>query len=326
MCAVQQAFSDPQIGYQVTDDGNILFQIRGDKNPPHELSLIELGHSEPTIKLSAFEPSPVLKNTFTALWTPGEQTGVYELHGKAFDGKEFTWERKALTRPFTLDSVRADLNRRDGRVTWTPRKSSIVRVNAGLEGGMFIKTLRPWHFSNASTQTEEWDFWDHQGVAEYRNSRRVGVYARAIDLPSDLVVVGSPSYERYQDHPRVSGMELDTQDYYFSVQPFKKNASGNQNVASLLPNDPIRITLNNDTDQRLARDRYEYLFFLNGEFIHEETEGSSPYTFRMPMWPEMSGVQLLTVNIKSYSGGVGSTTVPLNFQIPSKELKPGNNI
>lgn len=243
--------------------------------------------------------------------------GVYEI--KIFDakGSELAISRPPIYTPQErLTSIRTSLDRRKGVVSWAPEQTSLNRVNAGFSGGMFIGTLKSWHFSAAANCSVSWDFWDEDHVADYRNARGLRVVARSVPLPAYLLVIGQPLYEDYMKLPLFADLRMLDPEFGFEVSVDSDNHREvdflpGKKVVELSPGSAVRISLDQVGRDVLASKRYEILFYMNGQFFYEEPEASDPYTYIWPAEEMGEGFQVLTVNVMSYNIGYASRTIPV---------------
>ena len=305
-----------EISHATLSDDAVEFQIRGATEKPSALGLYDVRTGKEMARLSSFGPAEI-GDMFTARLPAGNPEGLYGIRLYGENGDEIKYPRSPVSPPQeNLDAISATLDRLRSTVSWTPKQTSLIRVNAGLAGGMFIRTLRPWHFSAAVECSVPWDFWDDDHVADYRTTSGLLVYARPIPLPPYLVVIGQPLYEAYADLPMFA--ELDVLDPEFD---FEVTADGDQfrevdflpgkKVVEISPGSAIRVQLDQAGKHILASSRYEILFYVNGEFFYEEPDATDPYTFIWPTDELGEGFQVLTVNVMSYNIGYESRTIPV---------------
>jgi hypothetical protein len=68
---------------------------------------------------------------------------------------------------------------------------------------------------------------------------------------------------------------------------------------------PIRIELDNRDIRNLVNRRFEIMLYIDGVFLFEMEEGTSPFTFNWDTKPFAKGSHILTVNIMSYDDHIG---------------------
>lgn len=309
----------PEVTNRTLDDGTVEFQIRGLKTPPARLVIEDIRTAKRVATVKKIAPAQSVEG-FTAAWKPGRVEGVYVARLYDRNGVEIDMPREMPSG--AADDVKVlnvEISGRDEHVSWSTDRAALVRVNAGLDGGMFIKMVSPWRFAASGAHRTPWDFWDDDRVAHYKDSRALQVYALAVPLPSFLIVVGQPDFATYRDLPLFRGFGSLADGYTFDVEVMGAStvhdaAFPGRTIPVVVPGDRLRLRLDEPTRRALARERFEYLFYLNGEFFYEESDASDPTTVVWPGEGLGAGLQLLTVNIFSFSNGYGSRTIPILVQ------------
>lgn len=304
------------ISHRTLLDGTVEFQVRGIERSPSGLGLYEVRSNAEFTRLTSFEFSEP-GNFYVVRLPAGSPEGVYEVRLYGEDSKEIAISRPPVTPPKdTLKTISATVDRLKSVVSWVPDQTSLIRVNAGLEDGMFIRTLMPWHFSAALESSMSWDFWDEDHIADYRGARGLRVHAVPIPLPSYLVVVGRPLFQAYADLPLFANLNVIEPEFGFEItvdsdKYHRVDSLPGKEIPEIFPGSAIRIQLDQAGREALASRRFEILFFLGGQFFYEETDAVDPYTFLWPSEELGEGFQLLTVNVRSYNIGYGSRTIPV---------------
>ncbi len=305
-----------EISHRTLPDGAIEFQVRGTDDRPSALVLNDVRTAKEMVRLSSFDLSET-GNFYIARLPAGNPEGVYEVGLYDGNGRGIVFPRVPVAPPkAALNAVDVTIDRRKSLVSWVPGQTSLVRVNAGLDGGMFIRTLMPWHFSAAVENSMSWDFWDENHVIDYRGDPGLRVYAVPIPLPTHLVVIGHPLFRTYADLPLFSGLDVIEPEFGFVVSaPGGRNHAVDslpgKEIPEISPGSAIRVKLDQAGEAALASKRFEILFFVNGQFFYEETDASDPYTLLWPSENFGEGFQLLTVNVKSYNIGYESRAIPI---------------
>lgn len=305
-----------EVSHRTLTDGAVEFQVRGTAGRPSALGLVDVRTDEELVRLSSFDFSEP-GNLYIAHLPSGNQDGVYQI--KLYDGEdeEIAFPCLPVSPPKqALNAANATVDRRKSLVSWVPGQTSLVRVNAGLEDGMFIRTLMPWHFSAAVERSVPWNFWDVDHVADYRSDPNLRVYAVSVPLPSYLVVIGRPLFRTYADLPLFAKLDVLEPEFGFEItvdsdQVHKIDSLPGKDIPEVSPGSAVRIQLDPAGVDALASKRFEILFFMNGQFFYEETDAVNPYTFLWPSEALGEGLQLLTVNVRSYNIGYGSRTIPV---------------
>ena len=81
---------------------------------------------------------------------------------------------------------------------------------------------------------------------------------------------------------------------------------------------PVRITLDPEDKDYLTANRFEVMFFADGEFLFEQEEGVSPLTIDLDSKRLGAGDHLLTINVMDYEDHIGVRT--LKVKVTPKEV------
>ena len=296
-----------QVVYQPQSDGSYQFTLKGLSIAPSALILKDIQTGKEVCRLSEFQAST--DEGYSTSWSPGEVAAVCSCVVINSTGLEDEIPiNSAGLNTVTRKSDMIKLDRRHGLVHWRPEQTSLTKITAGLGDGLYIKTLAEWTFNAPKNHEITWDMHDGDGVKNYRHAMGLMVYKKEIPLPSNLVVVGTPSYNQYQDVDLFQDFVLDAHPINFTISSPK--ASRDEAIFELRKTDGLVIQLEPESKAGLALDRFEILFFVDGSFVMEEPEASDPY--QLSVEPFLKGKEsVLTVNILSYSGGSGTRSVRL---------------
>jgi hypothetical protein len=91
----------------------------------------------------------------------------------------------------------------------------------------------------------------------------------------------------------------------FAVFFPKGKETDEKNVYKISGMTPIRIELDNRDIRNLVNRRFEIMLYIDGVFLFEMEEGTSPFTFNWDTKPFAKGSHILTVNIMSYDDHIG---------------------
>lgn len=306
--------------------GAILVQVQ-DIRPDvsYHVGFWELGAEKPTVVLPV--PAPGRKS-FTSLRWKQPTEGIYQ--ARLQRGSD--WLPLPAAPPITLPElgfmlITGAMDHHTGKIRFQLPSAGLFRVTAMTESAMHVAHLRAWHLGGAGQQyVVDWDFWDDRKTQNHRKTPGLVATMDFIPLPAGYIVAGFPPYERY----RSSGLNRNVVIPEARVDarisfPSSFGQSSASNHSKTLPvvhaGDPVRVELTPETLRALDQRRYEVIYFLNGEFIHEEAKGVSPTIYRMPSIPRLEGDTFLTVNIRDFFGNVGATTTQISYK-PTASASP----
>jgi len=219
-----------------------------------------------------------------------------------------------------------EIERREKTIKFTLSAACIFRIVATNESQMNIVTLAGWKFGSAGQKIEvPWDFWDGEKVKNYWSDPTLAVAADYIPLPEGFLVVGNPDFSSHQNIPLLRDLKLPANEFKFTVSLRKGDLANEKKMAlrEELPvieaGDFVRIVVSDESLEILRGQRYEILYFLEGDFVHEETEGISPSSYCLPDLGRPSGPYHLTVNIRDFNGNAGSSTIRFWYEAPKPE-------
>jgi hypothetical protein len=219
-----------------------------------------------------------------------------------------------------------EIDRRNQKIHFTLSTSCIFRIVATNESQMNILTLQGWKFGSAGQKIEvPWDFWDGGKVKNYWSDPSLAVVADYIPLPEGFLVAGNPDFASHRGIPLLRGLQLPADEFKFDVSLRKGDLAKEKKMIlkDQLPvievGDFVRVIVAPESLEILKGRRFEILYFLEGDFVHEETEGMSPSNYCLPNLGRPSGRYHLTVNIRDFNGNAGSSTVAFWYEAPHSE-------
>ena len=258
--------AEVRVTQHVTEQGAVEIEINGADSAPHALRLAELSRGE-TISVVNLKKKNGADPIWRASIPSNAPAGVYKIAVLDREGRELVIHRESLDKAEDVQSASVDIDRRRGELKWPLPRCALVRINAGLRDGMFIRTLMPWTFCGPGQQSVPWDFWDAEHIANYRDHPGLSVHAMSLPLPPDLVVVGRVRMDNdYLASERLRGLVLQDEDYSFDVTisgsgAVRRDGYSAGPVPSVAVGQPVQVSLSPSSRRSLARDRFELLFF-----------------------------------------------------------------
>lgn len=303
-------------------DGKIQVQLQDlRKEPVYQLGIFSIATGQ------LLQTAPVTRTDeggTVNLVLPLPDEGLYQL--KLKDGNDWlAWgDLPAVRLPkegFRL--LAGEIDRREKKIDFSLSTNCIFRIAATNTSQMNILTLQGWKFGAAGQKVRiPWDFWDKEKVKNYWSDPTLAVVADYLPLPEGFIVSGNPDYAVHSQLPLFRELKLPVDEFLFEVF-LKKGGAGEQETREKLPlmkaSDYVRVIIAPESVEKLRGKRYEILYFIEGDFVHEETEGASPSNYRLPDLRRPSGQQHLTVNVRDFNGNSGSSTVAFWYEAPAPE-------
>lgn len=303
--------SAESVSYRQLDSGVMEFQIHdGQEGGKYVLELSDAAVALPPVRIEKFSWNP-LTNVWEARWKPLIKSGLFRA-AVSRDGKPVFQAVELKASPLgEMKTTLAEIDRLEKELLWSTGAPAIARVIAQGSSGMALELLEPWHFSGGGRQRLSWNFRAANGV-DFIAFPGLDVLVQYAPLPAGWIVIGRPGLAKSSDlSEHLTG--LPTQTFGFAV------ALENRDPTTKEPSDApilregtlLRVTLDEPTRKLLEGRRFEILVYINGEFIHEESQGVSPYRFVFPKLEGWKGRQNLTVNVLDYEGNFGTRTLPV---------------
>jgi hypothetical protein len=174
-----------------------------------------------------------------------------------------------------------------GLISYTLPEDALVRIRVGLrDGGPLLRTLVDLEEQKKGTHTIVWDQYDQSGKILLGINPDTAVIV-ACYKPVDNALQKTPemtlSFPQAVIHPD-SGI------------PIVKD------------NFPIRVEIADKDKARLTKAKFEVSIYVDGVFVVEDEEGTSPFTYQLNTQGINNGRHMITVNIISYSGEIGTAS------------------
>jgi hypothetical protein len=220
----------------------------------------------------------------------------------------------------------------DGRsIKYALTAWSRVNLRVGMrDGGPLLGSLVNWQVRAPGENTETWNGMDASGVMNIAQSAALELTGMSFPLPQNSVIVGDPRSGGgvIKDMPwgqttRVRKQTPAKRMYAHSQQSYDERGdfvvdliSGGKAAKSSAPIlieglTPLSIGVGERDRRRLSTQRYELVYFIDGQFIGENEIGFLPATWNVDAGRLTPGEHYLTVNVRGYDGtfGMGSRKV-----------------
>lgn len=250
---------------------------------------------------------------------------LYVIEAKKKDGKKTTYNPASKTGGFEVKPLEYTLDRKTGKIEYVLPKACMIRIRAGLKDGMFGKSLFDWKPSTAGRHTYKWDGKDNSGMMNLLKHQDLDIRLTCYTLPDNTIIKTGEivSFESDKNPGETESQERQriwsTKGKYFHYQhdprichqpgfkvlfPVGTKAE-NKDIPVVSGVVPIRIELDPRDEQHLINTRFEIMLFIDGVFIYEIEEGSSPFTFNWDTKSFAKGSHIVTVNLVGYDDHIG---------------------
>lgn len=261
------------------------------------------------------------------------EAGDYFGHTAFYDPTTFSGGRAV-----TPEELRFDADSK--RVLYRLPEASRVKIRAGIAaGGPLLKNVLYGLPRAAGEQQEPWDGRDDSGGIDVTVQKGYRLSAEATTLHENSVIArGNAEYDffRYRREiapesprkvdrpprgreaawrglPRPEPVKMVPEPKFRMEIPDtgQRSRTGVPEVSGRLP---IRIHLDEAVRRHITEERYEIIFFVDFRFVTEKEEGYSPFTLLWDTLGAPDGEHVLTVNVATLSGEVGTGSVVVSVR------------
>jgi hypothetical protein len=251
---------------------------------------------------------------------------LYIIEAKTKGGDKATYNRAEETGGLEVKPLEYTLDRETGEIGYVLPKACMIRIRAGLKDGMFVKSLfDDWKPSDAGRHKLQWDGKDNSGQLYLLKHKDLDIRLTCYTLPENTIIMmgdivpfeskTNPASTEYQEREHIWA----TKGKYFHYQhdprichppKFKvlfptANEEKEQDAPVVSGVVPIRIELDPRDEKHLINTQFEVMLFVDGIFIYEIEEGSSPFTYNWDTKDFTKGPHIVTVNLIGYDDHIG---------------------
>lgn len=255
---------------------------------------------------------------------PGE-VFLYVIEAKIKSGGKVIHNPANKTGGIETKSLEYTLDRETGKIEFVLPKTCMIRIRAGLKDGMFGNLLFDWKPTTAGRHTYDWDGRDSTGQMYMLKRHELNLRLTTYSLPTNTIITTGDTipidHESSQDktlnQKRQQLWGTKGKYRHYSHDPFichqprfkvmfpSKSNTQDEDASVVSGVVPIRIELDPRDERHLIRTRYEIMLFVDGVFIYEIEEGSSPFTFNWDTKDFGKGPHIITVNLIAYDDHIG---------------------
>ncbi len=224
-------------------------------------------------------------------------------------------------------------------IVWDPQSSQLryrlphtarIRIRIGLRNeGPLLRTLLDWVPRAAGDHVEAWDGTDANGVLDLAQHPALAFVTHAFPLSRSTILVGPPPRETIliEDPPEPRELRPaasparkrmfdyahqsieDRRDFPIRLEPaadLERTPDGTPIVDGLTP---VRLFVDPPYLERLQNERYEAVFFVDGQYAFENEVAFLPTTWSWDPRGLPDGRHYLSANIRGFEGHFGMTTI-----------------
>jgi hypothetical protein len=250
---------------------------------------------------------------------------LYVIKTETKDGGKAIYNKAGQSGGIKVKSLEYTLDRETGKIEYVLPGACMIRIRAGLKDSVFGHSLFDWKPSTAGRHSFIWNGRDESGMMNLLRHHDLDLRLACYTLPGNTIIATGQTvpfesdrnpgrtmskerqriwatkgkYLHYQHDPRICH-----QPRFKVLFPTGTRAeAGDVPIVSGIV--PIRIELDPRDEQHLINTRFEIMLFVNGVFIYEIEEGSSPFTFNWDTKSFAKGPHIVTVNLAGYDDHIG---------------------
>ena len=304
----------PRLFLRTASDGEVTVQIQGwTQEVAPTVTAAPLLEKGELFEMTDFQPLDA-----DGVWEKkgrfeGQDPGFYRLTLPNDNILEEKRTSAFLKEPGVFEVVRGQIRHAESAVVWQSARPTIARVSLQFPSGLLLAKANRWLLYPAGEQRFEMDLTADNTLI--KNHPSLSAAVQMAEFHDDVLLVPGSGEDliTLADLPE---FEFPNQNLPFQVQAF--SAEG-EPTETLTAGGRFRLTLAPETFQFLNGRRYEILLYLDGDFIHEESQGVSPYTYQLPTTlPDSSST--LTINLLDYEGNWGVQS--LRYSVSSSKTNP----
>lgn len=205
-----------------------------------------------------------------------------------------------------------------------------VLIRLGIHKGPMLKTLVDWEPRLAGENIEYWNGMDESNLFEVWNNNKFTSRISYKGFPENTIISWGnfdTEIKEYKLDPGYQCKKKKIRDYagegergifpgYLTTKIYEKSPEvilsfpdfKDNNVPILHGKAIVRVNLG-ELDKRIIQDQqFEIIFFIDQEFFTEEEQGYFPYNWQWDLSELHEGEHILTVNVASFRGLVGTAS------------------
>ncbi len=238
----------------------------------------------------------------------------------AYNPSDKTGGELIKTHEYTFDNA-------SGKIEFVLPKACMVRLRAGLRDGMLVRTIYDWEPFPAGRHNLQWNGSDESGCFNLAGNKDVQLNLTCYTLPDNTIIIkGNTVLVWNSSRTEISGSNKKdnvpwnrkgkflhyTHDPMHCHEPcfeisFQKHKSSGENDIPIIKGEvPVRIKIDDSDAEYMTNKRFEVMLYVDGVFLYEIEEGTSPFTFNWNTKGLTKGTHIFTAIIMSYDDHIGT--------------------
>lgn len=256
---------------------------------------------------------------------PSGNVFLYTIEAQTKQGQNYLHNPAAKTGGIEVKPLEYTFDNKTGNIEYVLPKACMVRIRAGFKDGMFARSIFDWEPQTAGRHTYMWDGKDESGFMNLLRHPELDLRLTCYTLPDNTVIFNGKTipldnpqkgdrtnlserektwatkgkYMHYMHDPRICHKP----GFNISFLSAKKVDDSNNPIVSGVV--PIRVELDGRDKEHLINTRFEVMLFIDGVYVYEIEEGSSPFTYNWDTSNFAKGPHIITINIVGYDDHIG---------------------
>ena len=259
---------------------------------------------------------------------------IYVIKAEGKDGKTSVHDPADATAGISLKHRDLNFIEEEGRIEYKLPRAAHVRLRIGIKDGPLLRNLVVWEPREAGLNREKWNGSDEAGNPITGKPDLVASIA-AFSLADNSIIVKSngQGFDQesgiYSDsqkpkrikrhvrgvalHPHAGHPRKNCHAPRFTIE-FPEAAADKDGMPVLDGIMPMRVIIDEQDNKELIASRFEIMAFIDSIFLLEEEQRYSPFNYQWDTKGISDGVHILTVNIQSYDGHIGTGSLKVRIR------------
>jgi hypothetical protein len=301
-----QASSASQIFWSEAGSGKVKVQVQnfaGDVPPSLRAYALSDREAEP-VKVPELKAMGEVGFWETPVWDVSQvKPGIYFLGESA---PAAAWD--PLDSQGGFKTTGAEILHQEGIIKWKQAVPGATRVLLQSSSGLMIGSPSGWVITGAGDASVKWNGKGDDGV-DYRFQPSISAVVQIAEFHKELLVVGDATNGAFAESSKklVESLALPpATNLAFSCKALSPEGVPQK---ACEPGGALKVELPAATSGILQGKRFEILIYVDGVFVHEESQGVNPYVYRIPSSVPGSS-KTISINLVDYEGASGIVTLP----------------
>jgi len=256
----------------------------------------------------------------------------YTIKARNSEGKEIEFDLSDLTGGDSLEVKKITWDPKSKKISYLIPEMARINTRVGLKArGPLLITLQNWVPRTSGRHSISWNGKDVSGVIDLGKHPNRQIDVQAFSLSDNTILIGplqnqstyvkninKDTEKRTKKKTRKKRMFNHSQQTVdqrgdFPVlltipEDIKKNKDG---IPIVDGKTPFRVDVAKPYWGKVFSQRFETVFYLDGQFIEESELGILPLTWYLKMTDITPGIHYITTNVRSYEGNFGTSSIKI---------------